>query len=915
VPGIQALPYGNVRFTERLIVDSKLLPLVLGLVLATVSSTFAQQGTDGDSSASLVAQEQFYMESVLPILERHCFECHSHVNNAASGGLVLDSLASMQVGGARGAAVVAGNVESVLMQALHYEDVELQMPPDGKLPLEQIAAIERWIRDGAIVPEAMRGDVTANSGDVIDIAATHWAYQPPVGWPSPEACKESFYQENLLDEQCIDQIVLTKLNACGLSMSPVAPRATLARRMYYDLVGLPPTIEQLRAIEQDQRSHEEVMTELVDELLASEHFGERWARYWMDISRYADNKGYVFQEDREYPGAFRYRDWLIRAFNNDMPYDEFVTRQLAADLISHGEGAEEHLPALGFLTLGRRFLNNKHDITDDRLDVLSRGLMGMTLACARCHDHKYDPISQADYYSMAGIFMNTDEPGGEPWPHRLQDAAESRPSFILIRGSPGNRGDQVPRRFVQFLSSNAQTYDSGSGRLELAREITSSNNPLTGRVIANRIWMQLMGSSLVESPSDLGTRCPPPDQLELLDHLAISLMDDGWSMKRLIRRIVLSKTYQQQSYSRPDAVLLDPENRLYWKANRRRLDFEAYRDTLLSRAGLLDRSVYGPSASISGRSLMPRRTVYAYIDRQNLPSIFRTFDFASPDTHSPQRPLTSVPQQGLFVMNSDFMAHLARALEEQVSGSAASSDEHELCNSPSAIAAGVQQMFCKVLGRDPNDEELQLGVEFISSYQAGSVAARPELWQCGYGSFDPEQNRLERFKVLPHFEPGKWQGGPTLPDERLGWCLLTVEGGHAGNDLAHAVVRRWIAPRDGMIRVRGKLKHGSAEGDGVRGTLLAGGESRGQWMVHHSEESTEVENIAVEQGDFVDFVTDCRGGPSHDSFAWTVRIRYTDGGSEEFHSRHLPEPRVEALGVWAQFAQCLLSTNELAFVD
>ncbi|MCC6509885.1 MAG: DUF1553 domain-containing protein, partial [Pirellulaceae bacterium] len=369
------------------------------------------------------------------------------------------------------------------------------------------------------------------------------------------------------------------------------------------------------------------------------------------------------------------------------------------------------LPALGFLTLGRRFLNNRHDIIDDRMDVISRGLMGMTLACARCHDHKFDPITQADYYALFGVFLNTDEPGGEPWPHRLADSGEARDSFILIRGSPGNRGDKVPRRFVSFLAPEEQPFGEGSGRAELAARIVATDNPLTARVMANRIWLQLTGSSLTESPSDLGLRAPRPVQLALLDQLALSLaVDQQWSMKGLIRTIVSSKVYQQSSAHRGDAYMVDPENSLYWKMNRRRLDFEGLRDTLLTRVGGLDQRLYGPSEKIAAPPYTQRRTVYAYIDRQNLPQIFRTFDLASPDNHTPVRAQTSVPQQGLYLLNSDFVALLAEQLAARATAAASSTDGQQ-----------AAWMFAHVFCRQPTAQETTLLNEFLGAASATSV--------------------------------------------------------------------------------------------------------------------------------------------------------------------------------------------------
>jgi hypothetical protein len=679
---------------------SALLALFLALGLAPEllsRPVWAQSAAEGS--------EQFFTEQVLPLLRTHCYECHSHESGEASGNLMLDSLAALTSGGLRGAAITPSQPQqSLLLKALEYADTDLQMPPTGQLPTEQIEVFRRWIAQGAVMPASMHGKLSHQSAGGQPQAATakeHWAYQPPVPWYE----SVSDFSQHL--DSPIDALVMQQLTAVGLTLAPAAERQVLLRRLSYDLTGLPPTPAAIDSFLSDPQADDRAIEAVVERLLASPAFGERWARMWMDVSRYADNKGYVFQEDREYPGAHQYRSWLIEAFNQDLPYDQFVTQQLAADLLA----ADGDLPAQGFLTLGRRFLNNKNDIIDDRLDVVARGLMGMTLACARCHDHKYDPITQADYYALYGVFLNTEEPGGEPWPHRLVDSAENRESHILIRGSPGNRGERVDRRFVSVLAPDAEPFAVGSGRRELAAHIVSPDNPLTARVIANRLWLQLTGSSLVESPSDLGLRSPRPTQLPLLDHLAHSLIEHGWSLKRLIHQIVSSRVYQQSSLHREQAYALDPENRLYWKMNRRRIDLEPFRDTLLQRTGLLDERLYGPSESITAVPISHRRTVYAYIDRQNLPPLFRTFDLASPDTHSPVRAQTSVPQQGLYLLNSDFLAELSQQFAQRAEQLA-----------PHAWQQSTW-MFEQLLGRVPTDTELKLMLDFLESSATQATAS------------------------------------------------------------------------------------------------------------------------------------------------------------------------------------------------
>ncbi len=677
----------------------------------------------------------------------------------------------------------------------------------------------------------------------------------------------------------------------------------MARRIAYDLTGLPADPALVQSFVTDARPLPLALESLVDRLIASPHFGERWARYWMDVARYADTKGYVFQEDRNYPQAFRYRDWLISAFNSDKPYTEFVAEQLAGDILDP-QNTQGKMPALGFLTLGRRFLNNKNDIIDDRLDVTTRGLMGLTLACARCHDHKYDPVSQADYYSLYGIFLNTEEPGGEPWPHRLSESAENRKSFVLVRGQPGNRGDEVQRRFVSFLSPDKETFEQGSGRDKMAARITSSDNPLTARVMANRVWMRLMGSSLVDSPSDFGARCPAPKLQSVLDDLSVEFIESGWSIKQLVRRIVTSSAYRQSSVARADAVAKDAENSLYWRMNRRRMDFESLRDAVLFVSGQLEQKIGGESEKIHQPPYSRRRTVYAHIDRQNLPGVFRNFDVASPDAHSPQRLPTTVPQQGLYILNSGFVSEMAQSIGSRIAQATADRSEQ------------ARLLFQRILRRDPTQDELASAMEFLTIVSTEAGQLPPERWQCGYGELDPNTGKITNFQKLPHRTDGAWQGGAKLPDEKLGWTMLNKDGGHPGHALNHSVVRRWIAPRDGVITVRGKLIHKNEMGDGVRGTITSSRSGKlGQWTAKQKEERTVAGNTPVQTGDVIDLIVDSQGDEAHDSFEWKVRIQYQGGGETFESSRELPGVAPTPMSPLDQLAQALLAANEFAFVD
>jgi hypothetical protein len=463
---------------------------------------------------------------------------------------------------------------------------------------------------------------------------------------------------------------------------------------------------------------------LVDRLLASPRYGERWGRLWLDVARYADTKGYLPGDaTREYPFAYAYRDWVIQAFNDDLPYDQFVKQQIAADRLTDNS-ADPSLAALGFFRVGRVFLGNKPDQIDDKIDVLARGLQGLTVTCARCHDHKFEPISTADYYALYGVFNSTDE-AEDLVRHRmlLVDKAAAGDAHIFLRGNPGRQGDKVPRQFLPVLSQGPpQPFTDGSGRRELADKIAARENPLTARVWVNRVWGHHFDVPLVDTPSDFGMRTAAPAQRDLLDYLADRFMAEGWSLKKLHRWIVLSNTYQQASDYRPECAAADVENKLLWRIGRRRLDFEQFRDALLQASQALDVTTGGPSVEISQPPFSRRRTVYARIDRQNLPGLFRSFDFANPDGHSPQRFQTSVPQQGLFLLNDPFMVKCAAELASLLNLAEVAEED-----------ARVQRLYRQALARDPSPDELQQALAFVRSQPDATAVPNPDPVSAEFG--------------------------------------------------------------------------------------------------------------------------------------------------------------------------------------
>jgi hypothetical protein len=751
-----------------------------------------------------------------------------------------------------------------------------------------------------LMAEIVQGAVTPPLSTAEQVK-NHWAFQPV-----KEIVPPNVKRPNRARTQ-VDLFVLARLEAKGWEPFPRADRRTLIRRAYLDLTGLAPSFAEVQTFVADDSP--EAWSKLIDRLLASPHYGERWARHWLDVARYADNKGYVgVGVDRLYPYSYTYRDYVVRAFNEDLPYNRFILEQLAADKLDIGDD-KRPLAAMGYLTLGRRFLNREDDIIDDRIDVVTRGFMAITVTCARCHDHKYDPIPTADYYSLHGVFASSHEPkelpllgkgslppqhtaylkeqqrqqavidkliddtyakgradlrrrageylgavhdvetgnlnkeagvqlltkrklniisalnwqralaqwkvekhpvflawhqlegagnplvkratnrtaqlkiysdlfveveckwnalrkknqnaialadanweairqvlhakgtpanvpetlaegdrnsllfgqrnklknlrsnlgklaathpGAPPRAHVMLDNSRATEPYIFVRGNKRNRGAKVPRQFLEHFSSDRKPFIQGSGRLELARAIVDPKNPLTARVLVNRVWAHHFGHGLVATPSDFGLRAQPPSHPLLLDWLAARFVDDGWSIKKLHRQIMLSATYQQSSNNRSEYLRVDPANSMLWKMNRQRLTFEALRDGILQASGQLDRTLGGRPVNITKHPTTPRRTVYGFIDRQNLPALFRTFDFANPDAHCPKRFENTVPQQALFLMNSPFLAGQSEKVRVLIA-----------VKGPYGQAQ-VKGLYQKILQRNPTDLEILDALKFLT---------------------------------------------------------------------------------------------------------------------------------------------------------------------------------------------------------
>ncbi len=678
-----------------------LLPVLAALFS---SSAFADEDLD------------FFESKIRPVLVKHCYECHSKEYGQAKGGLVLDSRNGIRKGGDSGAAVVPSEPsESLILEAVRYESFE--MPPKTKLSDDVIAHFEKWIEAGATDPrEETDEPIVQRTRAEIDWnkAKQFWSFQQP-----------QKYDVSGNFENRIDGFVSRSLKEKNLTANPPADDRTLVRRLYFDLIGLPPSHEEAAEFYAEAKEDRaKAIQNLVDELLASQHFGERWAALWLDVSRYAEDQAHIVGKNKTlfFPNAYRYRDWVIEAFNQDLPYDEFVRLQLAADLLTPEDATDD--VALGFIGLGPKYYRRNSpevmaDEWEDRVDVVSRGFLGLTVACARCHDHKFDPIPTEDYYALAGVFAST-EMWNSPVDEKVEvakngHAKEPKESLhiirdknvhdihVFVRGDVNSKGEVVPRRFLQILSKTEPVaFAQGSGRLELANLIASEENPLTARVIVNRIWAGYFGTALVGTPSNFGQLGAPPSHPELLDDLAVRFMENDWSLKWLHREIVTSKTYQQSSELSTNSMSSDAGNRFLSRMNRRRLTVEQWRDALLKVTGTLDSAIGGPSLTPDDRDER-RRTVYSGRSRFQLNPLLAMFDFPDPNAHSASRVETTTPLQKLFVMNSPFMVSRAEDFVNRVESE--SDDIHEQ----------IEFAYQTLLNRSPQADELGLGEAFVAS--------------------------------------------------------------------------------------------------------------------------------------------------------------------------------------------------------
>lgn len=830
ISGSKVSPSRESRFS---VVCRYLLPVCLACVTALLTSMVEGYAAFPATEVNEQQGIEFFENRIRPVLVKECYSCHSSGNQGSKGGLVVDTRGGIRAGGDSGPAIVPGNLDkSLLLEAIRYESLE--MPPDSRLPDRVIRDFETWVKMGAPDPRDKSYALGAGDHD----ASQFWAFQPPRRTEPPEAGSDWPLND-------IDHYVLARLKSAGRRPVRDADRNSLLRRIYFDLIGLPPSTEQLDAFINDPSPTNQALQRVVDELLDSTHFGERWGRHWLDVARYAESTG--MEWNWAHPMAWRFRDYVIQSFNEDKPFDQFVREQIAGDFLpaDDDQQRDEQLIATSFLAIGPKAVSIGNDeefgleLADEQINTISRAFLGLTVGCARCHDHKFDPIPTADYYSLSGIFLSTETlfgtsatgfkgrnnkqgtpllPIGKDAVRREQvweehqnklaelnkklseqqeelkelvdanktedaqvagevaagevaaakdgdDAADSnatsetepdgaariaeleteisdlkkaieacekdpppRPDYtmgvrdrekpidceIRIGGERDQRGDEVPRGFLTAvdLSETIELNRDASGRLELANWLAHRDHPLTARVMVNRIWHYLFGRGIVSTVDNFGWLGDRPTHPMLLDHLAIEFMESDWSVKSILRRIVLSRTYRMSTYFDAEQANADPDNLLLWRMRPRRLEAEEIRDAILAISGRLKRRPLGGSPAVAklntgwiGNEVgepefknytHDHRSVYLPIVRDQIPEILQTFDFPNSTEVAGQRDSSMVPAQALYLMNSEFLIGCSQQAAAQLLNRSQLSDWERL-----------DQLYRCVLSRSPKPKELE----------------------------------------------------------------------------------------------------------------------------------------------------------------------------------------------------------------
>lgn len=731
------------------------IPVPVRLVLGLLGLIHLGHGADMTPD-----QRSFFETKIRPVLVKQCYECHSQSAKKLGGKLLLDAPSEMIAGGESGPAMIPGKPEdSLIIQALRYDGIE--MPPKKRLPEPVVNDFITWVKMGAPDP---RADLPKASRPVpTSDKAAQWSYQPISQPPVPSVSDKAW------PRNAMDHFILAKLEAQRLSPAPDASPATLIRRLSFDLTGLPPSFEDVARFTEGRIS----LREVVDQLLASPHFGEHWGRHWLDVARYAESNGNDgLSRNPSFPHAWRYRDYVIQSFNDDVPYDRFVTEQIAGDLLPAATDAQRdhQLIATGFLALGSKPAkamneNFEMDIVADQIGTIGSGILGLTIGCARCHDHKTDPIPTRDYYALAGIFRSTETMWGaaahegltapqtalhelkaaSPVPQRPEVEAimlahkprksPAKPAFkyaddaplamgardaktiadckLNIDGDSKKLGSPIPRGVLSACAASGPLPMDAkqSGRLQLAQWITSSQHPQTARVIVNRVWLHLFGEGLVRTPDDFGTTGERPTHPELLDHLAQQFMNDGWSIKRLIRSLTSSRTYQLSSQSDARLREADPENRLVGRQTRKRLTAEALRDAMLIATHELDpQPAHGSliqHRDVLINELPPlhqpsrQRSVYLLMLRNSMPPELTPFNLPDALRVAGKRDASTLATQALYLLNNAFIVEQSKRFATRLQH-AAPNDE-----------ARIRLAYRQALAREATASEVSHGLDFL----------------------------------------------------------------------------------------------------------------------------------------------------------------------------------------------------------
>ncbi|WP_437187903.1 PSD1 and planctomycete cytochrome C domain-containing protein [Planctomicrobium sp. SH668] len=918
-----------------------------------------------------------YERDIRPIFRAHCFDCHG-ATDIVEGNLDLRLVHLMEKGGDSGPGLVKGNLdEGMILERIRSGE----MPPGAsKLTPEELQKLEAWVAAGA--PTIRPEPETIGPGLPLTPEEREWWSFQPLNKPAIPALKDKKRIRTPIDS------FLQAAMPQGLKFSPDADRRQLMLRASFDLTGLPPTPEQMQRFTSaaTEKAAERAYEKLINELLESPHYGERWGRHWLDVSGYADSDGRT-TADAVRPWAYKYRDYVIQSFNENKPFDRFLHEQLAGDELAgpkQGDYTPEQislLTATGFLRMGADGTGSgdnseeaRNFVIADTLQIVSTSLLGLTVACAQCHDHRYDPISHTDYFALRAVFepsLNYKDwrtpqqrnvllytqsdfeaaakieeeaaavlakkaekletylaaaldielakyeeplrealrvayktPAGERTEEqkailsqnpsvninagnlyqynqahaddlkaddaKAEEIRARKPAEIYLQaltepaGEIPNthlfyRGDyRQPKQVVEpaapmvltpenelvsFTTPPEKVATSGR-RLAFAHWLTSRENPITARVLVNRIWMHHFGRGLVDTPADFGRLGAQPTHPELLDWLAVDFMESGWDLKKLHRKIMLSTAYRQSSRRDPAQVAIDDSNRFYGRQNVIRLDAEVLRDRVLAVTGQLDRTIFGPSIPVreddDGQVVvdgdLQRRSIYIQ-QRRSMPiSMLQAFDAPVMTVNCEKRPSSTVATQSLMLMNSPFTLSQSVAMVNRI-----------MTDTPPLLTDKVRR-------------ELPL------------ILPPPQpTWQYGYGGLD-DSGKVQ-FTPFALYKDGLWRVSDNMPDPTIGWAQLNAFGGHAGDTQLTSPIRRWVAASRGKVSITGKLNHSSPNGDGVHSRVVSSRSGvAGEWIAHNQEVETNVTEIIVEAGDTIDLVTDRRESTDTDSFTWIVSI-------------------------------------------